>query len=473
MSIDPRHFPCGRVESAARFNRRELLARAGAGFGTLALADLLRRDGLLAAAETAKKGPDFPPRAKSIIWLYMEGGPSAVDLFDPKPELTKFDGKQPPVKIETFFGRPGPLMKSPFAFKQYGQCGAWVSDAYAKLAAHVDDIAFIKSCQADSNNHAAAMFQMNTGQIRPGFPSTGAWTTYGLGSENQNLPGFVVLPTPVGSKGGPGNWGAGFLPSAYQGTTLRPGGVPILNLDPPAGMDRDRQRRLLDLAGEWNREHARQRPGEADLLARIESYEMAFRMQSEAKEAVDLSKEPPSIRNLYGLDDPATRAFGEKCLLARRMVERGVRFVQIYPNEEWDAHSRLKENHGKRCQESDQPIAGLLADLKSRGLLQSTLVIWGGEFGRMPVSEGNLGRDHNNKGFLVWMAGGGIKGGVSYGATDEIGYQAVENPVSVHDLHATILHLMGLDHARLTYLHNGRQYRLTDVAGVVIDKILA
>jgi hypothetical protein len=473
MSIDRRNFPCGRVESAARFNRRELLARAGAGFGTLALADLLRHDGLLAAAETGKKGPDFPPRAKSIIWLYMEGGPSAVDLFDPKPELTRFDGKQPPVKIETFFGRPGPLMKSPFGFKQYGQCGAWVSDAYAKLAEHVDHIAFIKSCQADSNNHAAAMFQMNTGQIRPGFPSAGAWMTYGLGSENQNLPGFVVLPTPVGSKGGPGNWGAGFLPSAYQGTTLRPGGVPILNLDPPAGMDRERQRRLLDLAGEWNREHARQHPGESDLLARIDSYEMAFRMQFEAKEAVDLNKEPPSIRNLYGLDDPVTRAFGEKCLLARRMVERGVRFVQIYPNEEWDAHSRLKENHGKRCQESDQPIAGLLADLKSRGLLQSTLVIWGGEFGRMPVSEGNLGRDHNNKGFLVWMAGGGIKGGVSYGATDEIGFQAVENPVSVHDIHATILHLMGLDHTKLTYLHNGRQYRLTDVSGTVIEKILA
>jgi hypothetical protein len=471
MSIDSRNFPCGRVESAARFNRRELLSRAGAGFGMLAFADLLQRDGF--AVEPAKKGPDFPARAKSVIWLYMEGGPSAVDLFDPKPELTKFDGKRPPVKIETFFGRPGPLMRSPFEFKQYGHCGAWVSDAYVKLAAHVDDIAFIKSCTADSNNHAAAMFQMNTGQIRPGFPSTGAWTTYGLGSENQNLPGFVVLPTPVGSKGGPGNWGAGFLPGAYQGTTLRPGGVPILNLDPPADMDRDRQRRLLDLASKWNREHARQRPGEPELLARIESYEMAFRMQSEAKEAVDLSKEPQSVRTLYGLDDRVTRAFGEKCLLARRMVERGVRFVQVYPNEEWDAHSRLKDNHGKRCQESDQPIAGLLTDLKSRGLLESTLVIWGGEFGRMPVSEGNLGRDHNNKGFLVWMAGGGVKGGISYGATDEIGYQAVENPVSVHDLHATILHLMGLDHTKLTYLHNGRQYRLTDVSGIVIEKILA
>ena len=226
MSIDRRNFPCGRVEPATRFNRRELLARAGGGFGILALADLLRQDGLLAAAETGQKGPHFLPRAKSIVWLYMEGGPSAVDLFDPKPQLTKFDGKQPPVKIETFFGRPGPLMKSPFEFKQYGQSGAWVSEAYTKLAAHVDDIAFIKSCQADSNNHAAAMFQMNTGQIRPGFPSAGAWTTYGLGSENRNLPGFVVLPTPVGSKGGPGNWGAGFLPSAYQGTTLRSGGVP-------------------------------------------------------------------------------------------------------------------------------------------------------------------------------------------------------------------------------------------------------
>ena len=465
MSIEARNLPCGRIECSGALNRRELLSRAGAGFGALALADLLQRDGLLAQEKVA-------PKAKAVIWLYMEGGPSAVDLFDPKPDLTKYDGKQPPSKIETFFGRPGPLMKSPFTFKQYGESGAWVCDRYQKMAAHVDDIAFINSCWAESSNHTPAMYQMNTGQIRPGFPSAGAWITYGLGSENQNLPGFVVLPTPNGCKGGPINWGSGFLPSGYQGTTLRSGPAPILNLDPQPDVSRERERRMLDLAADWNRAHAEQRAGESDLLARIQSYELAFRMQSEAKEAVDLSKEPDSIRRLYGLESEVTRPFGEKCLLARRMVERGVRFVQVYPNYEWDAHSKLYDNHGKRCEETDQPIAALLADLKSRSLLASTLVIWGGEFGRMPVSESNQGRDHNPQGFLTWMAGGGVKGGVSYGATDEIGHKAVEQRVSVHDLHATILHQLGVDHTRLTYLHNGRQYRLTDVSGEVLKKIL-
>ncbi len=465
MSTNFRDLSCGRIQ-APPLSRRQMLGQAGAGFGMLALADLLR-------GEEPLPPPHFAPKAKSVIWLYMEGGPSAVDLFDPKPALEKFDGQPPPQAIETFFGRPGPLMRSPFSFKQYGQSGAWVCDPYANVAQHVDDIAFIRSCHAESNNHAPAMYQMNTGQIRAGFPSAGSWINYGLGSPNQNLPGFVVLPTRAGSKGGPGNWGAGFLPAAYQGTTLRSGGTPILNLDPPDQMSLARQRRLLDLAQAGNRQHAADRPGNAELNARIQSYELAFRMQTEAKEAVDLSKEPESVRRLYGLDSEVTRAYGEKCLLARRMVERGVRFVQIYPNSEWDAHNKIEENHRERCAESDRPIAALLSDLKSRGLLSSTLVVWGGEFGRMPVSEGSRGRDHNNQGFLVWMAGAGIRGGATHGHTDDIGYKAVDAPVSVHDLHATILHLLGMDHTRLTYTHNGRAYRLTDVSGEVIRTILA
>ena len=430
MSIDSRKLSCGRIEPAEP-SRRDLLRRAGGGFGMLALADLLCRDGLLGAEPTPTERlqkPHFAPKAKSVIWLYMEGGPSAVDLFDPKPDLTKYDGKQPPMAIETFFGRPGPLMKSPFEFKRSGQSGAWVCDALPQIAKCVDDIAFIKSCTSESNNHAPAMYQMNTGQIRAGFPSAGSWINYGLGSENQNLPGFVVLPTRAGSKGGPGNWGAGFLPGSFQGTTLRSGSTPILNLDRPDGMNAARQRALLDLAQKWNHEHALAHPGDAELSSRIAAYELGFRMQTEAKEAVDLASEPASVRSHYGLDSEATRVYGEKCLLARRLVERGVRFVQIYPNSEWDAHNLLAENHRERCLESDQPIAALLTDLKTRGLLDSTLVVWGGEFGRMPVSEGTRGRDHNNKGFLVWMAGGGIKGGTSHGATDDIGYQAAEGP---------------------------------------------
>jgi len=460
-------------------NRREFLKRAGSGFGMLALAGLLKQQNLLADDEPAKsasplavKAPHFAPKAKSVIWLFMEGGPSGFDLFDPKPELEKRNGQRVN-HIQTHFGNPGPLLKSPYSFKQYGQSGAWVCEKYPTLAKCVDDIAFIKSCHTESNNHAPAMFQMNTGVTLPGFPSAGAWVTYGLGSENQSLPGYMVIPGSVG-KGGPLNWGAGFLPSAYQGTVLRTQGQPILNLNRPNDLTREQQRSMLDLAATLNGAHAKQHPGEADLLGRIESFELAYRMQLEAPEVIDISKESDATKKLYGLNlGGGTKQYGEKCLLARRLVERGVRFVQVYSNDEWDAHGGIAENHNARCAETDVPVAGLIQDLKQRGLFDSTLVIWGGEFGRMPVSEGGKGRDHNPHGFVMWMAGAGIKGGVSFGETDEIGYAAAVNPVSVPDIHATILHLLGMDHKRLTYQHNGRRYRLTDVSGNVVKEILA
>jgi hypothetical protein len=460
-------------------SRRDFLKHAGGGFGMLALAGLLDQDNLLAespgdaVSPLTPKPTHFAPRAKSVIWLFMEGGPSAMDTFDPKSELTKHDGQQPKESIDVFFGKPGPLLRSPFEFQQYGESGAWVCDKLPNLARHVDDMALLKSCWAESNAHGPAMYQMNTGLIRAGFPSAGSWVTYGLGTDNQNLPGFVVLLNNIGSKGGPQNWGSGFLPGSYQGTTFRSQGIPLLNLDRPEDLTQERQRKLLDLSKSLNEEHLKNHPGESDLLARIHSYELAYRMQTEAREAVDFAGESAATRDLYGLDHEVTRPYGEKCLLARRLVERGVRFVQAYCNDEWDAHGNILKNHTARCEETDKPIAGLLADLKARGLLDSTLVIWGGEFGRMPVSEQGRGRDHNPLGFLMWMAGGGIKSGVSYGSTDEIGYKAVEKPASVHDIHATILHLLGLDHKRLTYLHNGRRFRLTDVAGNVIHDIVA
>ncbi|MCA9055264.1 MAG: DUF1501 domain-containing protein, partial [Planctomycetaceae bacterium] len=404
-------------------------------------------------------------------WLFMEGGPSGVDLFDPKPVLQQRDGER--IDINVFFGDPGPLMKSPFSFKQYGDCGQWVCDRYTNLARHVDDLAFIKSCYTESDNHVPALYQINTGIPRPGFPSAGAWITYGLGTENQNLPGFVVLGNTQGAKGGSHIWGPGFLPSTFQGTLFRPQGNPILNLQRPDDVSREDQRAQLDLLARLNDEHLRAHPGEADLAARIQSFELAYRMQTEATEVVDLNRETAATRRMYGIDNPRSKSFGSKCLMARRLIESGVRFVQVFSDGEWDAHSKLTQNHTDHCAATDVPIDGLLTDLKQRGLWDSTLVIWGGEFGRMPVSQKGDGRDHNPNGFVMWMAGAGIKGGVSHGETDEIGYAAAVDKVSVHDLHATMLHLLGVDHERLTYPHNGRRYRLTDVAGERIDPILA
>jgi hypothetical protein len=464
MSIDSYH--CGRYD---RFtNRREFLKKAGAGFGMLALADLLRAH---APDPMAPRAPHFRAKARSIIWLFMEGGPSAVDTFDPKPELTKRDGQR--IDIDVFFGNPGPLMKSPFSFKQYGQCGAWVCEKYPNVAKHVDEFAFIKSLYSESSNHVPALYQINTGIPRPGFPSAGAWITYGLGSECRNLPGYVVLGNSQGVKGGPLNWSAGFLPTSYQGTLFRSQGPPILNLTRPKGVTREHQRAQLDLLNKLNSEHAAQREGEPDLLARINSFELAYRMQMEATDLADFSKEFKDTLALYGIDKEVSKNIGTKCLMARRLVERGVRFVQVYSDGEWDAHGDLKGNHSQHCASTDMPIHGLLTDLKRRGLWDSTLVIWGGEFGRMPVSQGNGGRDHNPHGFIAWMAGAGIKGGTSYGETDEIGWKAEKDRCSVNDLHATMLHLLGIDHEKLTYFHNGRHFRLTDVAGEVLKPILA
>jgi hypothetical protein len=459
-------------------NRRDFLKKAGAGFGLLALSDLLRADGLLAADAEAARAlnpmaplqPHFAPKAKSIIWLFMEGAPSSVDLFDPKPELTKRDGQK--IDISVFNGSPGPLMKSPFSFKQYGQSGAWVCEKYPNVAKHVDDFGFIKSLYSESVDHVPALYQINTGIPRPGFPSAGAWITYGLGSESQNLPGYVVLGNSQGVKGGPLNWSAGFLPTSYQGTLFRSSGAPILNLTRPEHVTREDQRAQLDFVKKINTGHLQKHEGEPDLLARIQSFELAYRMQTEASDLTDFSSESKETLALYGLDQEASKNIGTKCLIARRLIERGVRFVQVYSDGEWDAHSDLKANHSQHCASTDMPIHGLLTDLKRRGLMDSTLVIWGGEFGRMPVSQGNGGRDHNPNGFMAWMTGAGIKGGTTYGETDEIGYKAVKDRVSVHDLHATMLHLLGMDHKKLTYFHNGRRYRLTDVAGEVIQKIL-
>ncbi|MEZ6150569.1 MAG: DUF1501 domain-containing protein [Pirellulaceae bacterium] len=467
-------FPCGRL--ATPLSRRQWLSRAGGGAGLIALASLMDEQHLLGtepdpSRPLAPRAGHFPAKAKSVIWLFMEGAPSAVDTFDPKPELTKHHGKA--TDIKAFFGNPGPLMKSPFSFKQYGQCGQAVCDQYTHVAQHVDKLAFIKSCYSESNDHVPAIYQINSGLARPGFPAAGAWVNYGLGSENQNLPGYVVLGNTKGAKGGPHNWGSGFLPTTYQGTLFRSQGNPILNLQRPFEITQDDQRAQLDLMARLNEEHLQRHPGEVQFADRMQSFELAFRMQTEAKDVVDLAQESEQTHALYGIDNPRSKSYGSKCLMARRLVESGVRFVQVYSDGEWDAHSKLKENHMDHCAATDVPIAGLLTDLEQRGLLESTLVIWGGEFGRMPMSQGGDGRDHNPNGFLQWMAGAGIRGGQSYGETDEIGYAAVENRVSVNDFHATLLHLLGLDHERLTYMNNGRSYRLTDVAGEVIESILS
>lgn len=476
--------------SPAYPSRREFLRRAGNGFGMIALAGLLQQQGLLASSgyrnPLAPKPSHFPAKAKAVIWLFMNGGPSQVDTWDYKPELAKVDGKDLPGfdKHTGFFAdQVGPLMKSPFKFERHGQSGAWVSELFPHMARHVDKMAFIYSCWTDSNNHSPALFKINTGMSRMGFPCLGSWVTYGLGTESQNLPAFVVMYDTLGRgipKGHSQNWGAGFLPSIYQGTALKPQGQPIEDLVPPAELSSRQQRAQLDLLSQLNRRHAEQNPAEADLAARIESFELAYRMQMAAPEALDVDREPQLVQRLYGLDNPKCSHFARQCLIARRLVERGVRFVQIYSGGmenqlSWDGHIDIKGNHSGFALETDQPIAGLLQDLETRGLLDSTLVIWGGEFGRLPVSQkgDKPGRDHNPHAFTVWLAGGGVKGGVQHGATDEIGFKAAVDRVSVHDLHATILHLLGLDHKRLTYRYNGRDFRLTDVHGNVVTSILA
>ncbi len=476
----PRYFA---PPSPAYPSRREFLRRAGGGLGLLALADLLWREQCRAAGPLAAKPTHFPPKAKAVIWLFMNGGPSHVDTWDYKPELAKRDGQELPgfdPNTGFFNQQVGPLMKSPFRFAQYGQCGKWVSELFPYLARHVDKMAFIHSLWTDSNNHAPALFKINTGMSRMGFPCVGSWVTYGLGSESQDLPAFCVMYDTLGRgvpKGHSLNWGAGFLPTIFQGTAFQPQGEPIGNLTRPADLPPQRQRQQLDLLRQLNQRHPA--ADEPELAARIETFELAYRMQMATPEALDLSRESEKTRRLYGLDNPKCAHFARQCLIARRLVERGVRFVQIYSGGmendlSWDGHNNIAKNHGGFAAETDQPIAALLTDLEARGLLEQTLVLWGGEFGRLPiVQKGSGGRDHNPHAMTYWLAGGGVKGGVSYGATDEVGFKAVEDRVSVHDLHATILHLLGLDHKKLTYRYNGRDFRLTDVYGQVIQDILA
>jgi len=425
----------------------------------------------------------FAPKAKSCIFLFMYGGPSQVDLFDPKPELTKRHGEPiPNLDNDPLFKvrGPGKLLASTRKFSKCGQSGLEVSDLFPRLSAHMDDIAVLRSCYADSFAHGSGLLQMNTGFIRQGYPSLGSWVTYGLGTANQDLPAYVVfLDHRGGPIGGAPNWASGFMPAAFQGTQFRATGDPLIDLKPPAGVTAAQQRQQLDLLREL---HSQAPSGatidDGALAARLASYELAFRMQATAPEAVEISDETAETQALYGLDGANTEKFGRRCLMARRLVERGVRFVQVYSggghlDQNWDAHNGVDNNHGMHCGETDQPIAALLTDLKRRGLLDETLVVWGGEFGRTPTSQNNNGRDHNPRGFSMWMAGGGIRGGVAHGATDDFGFAAVENKVHVHDVHATILHLMGLDHERLTFFTGGREMRLTDVEGDVIHDILA
>jgi hypothetical protein len=488
MSIDELKSEARLPHFETAVSRRDFLARAGGGFGSLALMALLSREASAAGQPVAIAGNPLAPKAshfhataKSVIWCFLDGGPSHLDLFDPKPELNKLAGQPLPSSFErpiTAMGRTAftPLMATRRTFAQHGQSGIWVSDWYPEIAQCVDDLAVIRSCHADGLNHVGSICQMNTGSILGGRPSLGSWCLYGLGSECEDLPGYVVLTDNIDNPpGGNRNWGTGFMAAAYQGTKFRDGKFPILHVAPADAMLGARQRGKLDFIQQLNRQHLHGREEDTSLEARIASYELAFRMQAAAPRAIDLAEETAETRELYGLDQKDTSRNGRNCLLARRLVERGVRCVQLYmgSGSKWDAHTDVEGNHSLHCRESDRPIAGLLKDLKQRGLLDSTLVIWGGEFGRTPMSESGNGRDHNPYGFTIWMAGGGVKGGVTYGATDEIGLYAVENRAHVNDIHATILHLLGLNHEQLTLLHNGRAERLTIVAGRVIRDILA
>jgi hypothetical protein len=465
---------------AGYLNRRDMLQRAGAGFGSLYLASLSASQSLADAKSNSDKAPHHPPTAKSVIFLFMEGGPSHIDLFDPKPELERLAGQPLPESfgpIITPMGEYGaPLMPSKRKWKQHGECGTWVSDWLPHTAKHADDLAVIRSCWANGLNHSNGVCQMNSGSILGGRPSLGSWVTYGLGSANENLPAFVVIEDGEGHViNGPRNWSAGFMPASYQGIAIHGGKTPIDFLQTPESVGEKRQSAKLRLLYEINRQHQLERSTDSELEARIRSYELAFRMQSQAPEAVDLSQESEATQAMYGMDEKATASFGKNCLLARRLVERGVRFVQLYhgAGSKWDSHSAIEKNHSRLCEASDKPVAGLLADLKQRGLLESTLVVWGGEFGRTPMSEKGDGRDHNAYGFTMWMAGGGIKGGQTLGTTDEIGLRAIEKRLHVHDLHATILHMLGIDHWKLVYAHQGRPERSTQNEGKVCKDLLA
>ncbi|MCX6596194.1 MAG: DUF1501 domain-containing protein [Acidobacteria bacterium] len=465
-------------------SRREFLEKSGLGFGALA-AGLMLGENAQAAPVTnpfAPKAPHFPAKGKSVIFLFMHGGPSHLDTFDPKPLLNKLDGKPIPPsfgKVDFQFSNMDktPLMGTPRVFKKRGQSGLEISDLFENVAQHADDLAVIRSCHHDGFTHVTGQTWMNTGWGRIGRPSVGSWVVYGLGNESENLPAYVVM-LDGGIKAGAPAYGSGFLPAAYQGTTLRSEGAPILNVNRPEGISATQQREMFDLLNTYNEQHRVPRSDDSELAARMASYELAFKMQMSVPEVADLKSESDATRKLYGLDDPMSAEFGTQCLMARRLVEKGVRFVQLYSGGRkgaevgWDGHNECDQNHQFMARKVDKPIAGLLADLKSRGLLDSTVVLWGGDFGRTPFTDGaeggggnRNGRDHNPYGFSVWMAGGGIKGGKAIGATDEIGLKATEDKVTMHDLHGTLLGLLGVDHKRLTYFFQGREFRLTDVGG--------
>ena len=465
----------------AALNRREFLARNAMGVGGVALAWMLRNEQLQASPakvignrekfDLKPRQPDFQPRAKAMISLFMHGGPSHVDLFDPKPELTRRSGEDYTGEVAfSFVNRASKkLLASPWQFRKQGQCGTEVSELLPHFGEIADDVCVIRSMHTDINGHEPSIWSMNTGRAQPGRPALGSWLTYGLGSESQNLPAYVVLTDPGGLPVvGVRNWSNGWMPPLYQGTVVRPTEPRILNLDPPAHLKGTLQEQNLAFLDRLNQLHLGRHPGEADLEARIASYELAARMQTAAKDALDLSGESEATKKLYGLDHDVTRDYGTRCLIARRLVERGVRFVQLFiAGQIWDNHSHLRENLPNNCRKTDQPSAALVKDLKARGLLDTTLVHWGGEIGRLPVTENHgeakiAGRDHNGQGFSTWLAGGGIKGGMTYGETDEFGHKAAVNPVGPNDYHATLMHLFGLDHQKLVFVNNSQEQRLTD-----------
>ena len=475
------------------WSRRQFLARNAMGVGSLALAWMLREEKLLGTPTNVPRALEsfdlrpklthFAPRARAMISLFMHGGPSHIDLFDPKPEIQKRNGEDYPGEVKySFIDRASKkLFASPWKFQKHGQCGMDVSELLPHFSEIVDDVCLIRSMHTDINGHEPSIWFMNTGKSQPGRPALGSWLTYGLGSVNQNLPAYVVLTDPGGHPvDGVRNWSNGWMPPLFQGTVVRSKEPRIFNLEPPPHLKGTLQKQNLEFLKQLNRAHLERHPGEADLEARIASYELAARMQVAATEALDLSGESDATKKLYGLDEPATREYGTRCLLARRLVERGVRFVQLFVNGQiWDNHESIKKTLPDRCRKTDKPTAALVKDLKARGLLDTTLVHWGGEIGRLPVTENHgpaekAGRDHNGQGFSSWLAGGGIKGGTIYGETDEFGHKAIVNPVSPNDYHATLLHLFGLDHARLAYHHGGRQQSLTNNQSCrVVKEIIA
>jgi hypothetical protein len=463
------------------YSRRDLLRYTACGFGTVGLSSMLQASTSGSTNPMAPKQPHFPGTAKRVIFLFMHGGPSSIDTFDYKPTLEKWHGKPLPFKRPLTFaeGNMGNLMKSPWEFKQHGQSGLWISSLFPNIAECADDLCLMRSVVGDSVAHGGASLQLHTGSNTFTRPAMGSWVVYGLGSENQNLPGFITIK-PSLAHGGAKNWSSGFLPAAYQGTAIGNAGVKLddLKKEPieflnQKGMSAEQQRYELDMLQKMNRQHAAVREHDSELEGRIEAFELAFRMQTEAPEAFDTEKESDATKKLYGLDNDDTRDFGWQCLLARRLVEKGVRFVQCSHSYKWDQHSELIRLHTHNAREVDVPIAGLLKDLKSRDMLKDTLVIWGGEFGRTPVMQGGDGRDHNPYGYTMWMAGGGVKPGFSYGSTDEFGYYAEQDRMHLHDLHATILYLLGFKHEQLTYFYSGRNFRLTDVAGAVHKGVIA